>query len=143
MFYNSKGNCHILTAISFFEKFILIFAFFYIIMSDVVNIMIAHYNFNKYNSITISGCSAAGSAPALGAGCRRFKSCHSDQKKRRFSTFVGSLLFFILFSVVYSVSIFRLNIIPVTVFLYPINSIFKVCIYGLMYISEMCFSIFI
>ena len=27
----------------------------------------------------ISGCSAAGSAPALGAGCRRFKSCHSDQ----------------------------------------------------------------
>ena len=26
----------------------------------------------------ISGCSAAGSAPALGAGCRRFESCHSD-----------------------------------------------------------------
>ena len=24
------------------------------------------------------GCSAVGSAPALGAGCRRFKSCHSD-----------------------------------------------------------------
>ena len=40
------------------------------------------------NSIT--GCSAVGSAPALGAGCRRFESCHSDhlsQKnrlKRRF-----------------------------------------------------------
>ena len=29
-----------------------------------------------YNAI--SGCSAVGSAPALGAGCRRFKSCHSD-----------------------------------------------------------------
>ena len=28
------------------------------------------------NSIT--GCSAVGSAPALGAGCRRFESCHSD-----------------------------------------------------------------
>ena len=26
----------------------------------------------------ISGCSAVGSAPALGAGCRRFESCHSD-----------------------------------------------------------------
>ena len=28
-----------------------------------------------------SGCSAVGSAPALGAGCRRFESCHSDQKR--------------------------------------------------------------
>ena len=27
----------------------------------------------------ITGCSAVGSAPALGAGCRRFESCHSDQ----------------------------------------------------------------
>ena len=27
----------------------------------------------------LSGCSAVGSAPALGAGCRRFESCHSDQ----------------------------------------------------------------
>ena len=26
----------------------------------------------------ISGCCAVGSAPALGAGCRRFESCHSD-----------------------------------------------------------------
>ena len=25
-----------------------------------------------------SGCSAAGSAPHLGCGCRRFDSCHSD-----------------------------------------------------------------
>ena len=29
-------------------------------------------------SYHISGCSAVGSAPALGAGCRRFESCHSD-----------------------------------------------------------------
>ena len=29
---------------------------------------------------TESGCSAAGSAPALGAGCRKFESCHSDHK---------------------------------------------------------------
>ena len=26
----------------------------------------------------MAGCSADGSAPALGAGCRRFESCHSD-----------------------------------------------------------------
>ena len=31
--------------------------------------------------LTMSGCSAVGSAPALGAGCRRFESCHSDQKR--------------------------------------------------------------
>ena len=40
------------------------------------------------NSIT--GCSAVGSAPALGAGCRRFESCHSDhlfQKNRLFRRF--------------------------------------------------------
>ena len=29
-----------------------------------------------------SGCSAVGSAPALGAGCRRFESCHSDHQRR-------------------------------------------------------------
>ena len=29
----------------------------------------------------ISGCSAVGSAPALGAGCRVFESPHSDQIK--------------------------------------------------------------
>ena len=28
-----------------------------------------------------SGCSADGSAPGLGPGCRRFKSCHSDHMK--------------------------------------------------------------
>ena len=47
------------------------------------------------NSIT--GCSAVGSAPALGAGCRRFESCHSDhlsQKnrlKRRFFCVISSI----------------------------------------------------
>ena len=38
----------------------------------------------------ISGCSAVGSAPALGAGCRRFESCHSDHlswKNRLFRRF--------------------------------------------------------
>ena len=30
----------------------------------------------------LSGCSAVGSAPALGAGCREFESRHSDQKSR-------------------------------------------------------------
>ena len=48
------------------------------------------------NSIT--GCSAVGSAPALGAGCRRFESCHSDHlslKSRLFRRFfcVKSLFF--------------------------------------------------
>ena len=32
--------------------------------------------------INISGCSAVGSALALGARCRRFKSCHSDHQGR-------------------------------------------------------------
>ena len=38
----------------------------------------------------ITGCSAAGSAPALGAGCRGFKSLHSDhlyKKNRLFRRF--------------------------------------------------------
>gem|GEM_PF-1723452 len=35
------------------------------------------YKTIKYSS----GCSAVGSAPALGAGCRGFESLHSDQKK--------------------------------------------------------------
>ena len=47
------------------------------------------------NSIT--GCSAVGSAPALGAGCRRFESCHSDhlssksRLKRRFFCVISSI----------------------------------------------------
>ena len=35
----------------------------------------------KFQSLFFSGCSAVGSARALGARCRRFESCHSDQKK--------------------------------------------------------------
>ena len=31
----------------------------------------------------LSGCSAVGSAPALGAGCREFESRHSDHKSRK------------------------------------------------------------
>ena len=37
----------------------------------------------------LSGCSAAGSAPALGAGCRRFESCHSDQTLYRSNVVFG------------------------------------------------------
>ena len=33
----------------------------------------------------LSGCSAVGSAPALGAGCRRFESCHSDHGECSYS----------------------------------------------------------
>ena len=33
-----------------------------------------------YRLVTATGCSAVGSAPALGAGCREFKSLHSDHK---------------------------------------------------------------
>ena len=34
--------------------------------------------YKKKVDIKISRCSAGGSAPALGAGCRRFESCHLD-----------------------------------------------------------------
>ena len=43
----------------------------------------------------ISGCSAVGSAPALGAGCRRFESCHSDQTKSSVNSFVCGTFSFI------------------------------------------------
>ena len=33
---------------------------------------------NRIKNIIKSGCSAVGSAPALGAGCRGFESLHSD-----------------------------------------------------------------
>ena len=36
------------------------------------------FTFHCYILLNISGCSADGSAPALGAGCRGFKSLHSD-----------------------------------------------------------------
>ena len=45
--------------------------------------------FCKFN--IFSGCSAVGSARALGARCRRFESCHSDQKSN--SALVVGLLF--------------------------------------------------
>ncbi len=35
---------------------------------------------NNFIVVYLSGCSAVGSALALGARCRRFESCHSDQK---------------------------------------------------------------
>ncbi len=38
----------------------------------------------------IPGCSAVGSARALGARCRRFESCHSDQNCR-FGCFCGQI----------------------------------------------------
>ena len=34
----------------------------------------------KQSEKRITRCGAVGSAPALGAGCRRFESCHLDQK---------------------------------------------------------------
>ena len=46
---------------------------------------------NRIKNIIKSGCSAVGSAPALGAGCRGFESLHSDQnfdrKQSLFSAF--------------------------------------------------------
>ena len=50
----------------------------------------------EYGALTIlSGCSAVGSAPALGAGCRRFESCHSDQMKSSANDFVCGTFSFI------------------------------------------------
>ena len=44
-----------------------------------------HNDDHKQNNfIKISGCSAVGSAPALGAGCRGFKSLHSDHNPTLF-----------------------------------------------------------
>ena len=37
------------------------------------------YTIKADKKVHTSGCSAAGSAPHLGCGCRRFDSCHSDQ----------------------------------------------------------------
>ncbi len=45
---------------------------------------------NRICKINISGCSAAGSAPALGAGCRTFEPCHSDQAPRNRCFFLAS-----------------------------------------------------
>ena len=38
-------------------------------------------SFRQTRLLTFSGCSAVGSARGLGPRCRRFESCHSDQKK--------------------------------------------------------------
>ena len=50
---------------------------------------------NKVKKSNITGCSAVGSAPALGAGCRGFESLHSDQCRLE-KAFLGRLLIFIL-----------------------------------------------
>ena len=50
---------------------------------------------NLIKNIIKSGCSAVGSAPALGAGCRGFESLHSDQCRLE-KAFLGRLLIFIL-----------------------------------------------
>ena len=36
-----------------------------------------------HNRILLTGCSAVGSAPVLGTGCREFESPHSDQKSKK------------------------------------------------------------
>ena len=47
----------------------------------------------------LSGCSAVGSAPALGAGCREFEPLHSDHKK---SNTAGIALFIFVLNRFYS-----------------------------------------
>ena len=42
---------------------------------------VACYPLIESKILIISGCSAVGSARALGARCRRFESCHSDHKE--------------------------------------------------------------
>ena len=54
----------------------------------------------------ISGCSAVGSAPALGAGCRRFESCHSDQISQKSRLFMR---FFCVFCSIFSVLLFAVS----------------------------------
>ena len=53
---------------------------------------ITFYRFPQLNYY-LSGCSAVGSAPALGAGCREFESRHSDQKSRRRFCGIWTFLF--------------------------------------------------
>ena len=54
---------------------------------------------NKVKKSNITGCSAVGSAPALGAGCRGFESLHSDQnfdrKRKKISAFGHFYIFLI------------------------------------------------
>ena len=54
---------------------------------------------NKVKKSNISGCSAVGSAPALGAGCRGFESLHSDQnfdRKRKIISAFGHFYIFLI-----------------------------------------------
>lgn len=52
----------------------------------------------QIKKLNISGCSAVGSAPVLGTGCRRFEPCHPDQnfdrKQSLFSAFGHFLCLF-------------------------------------------------
>ena len=46
-----------------------------------------------YNTLKTTRCSAVGSAPALGAGCREFESRHSDQKMQEWLNAVPAFFF--------------------------------------------------
>lgn len=47
--------------------------------SSILPVATYHISFE----LASTGCGAVGSAPALGAGCRGFKSLHSDQKRTK------------------------------------------------------------
>ncbi len=52
--------------------------YFFTVISSLLLLHTYFFTITYYFSLQISGCSAAGSAPALGAGCREFESLHSD-----------------------------------------------------------------
>ena len=60
-----------------------------------------HYNINVANQ---SGCSAVGSAPALGAGCREFEPLHSDQNKDH--GFYSMVLFYLSLEFIFLLTVF-------------------------------------
>ena len=60
---------------------------------------------NLIKNIIKSGCSAVGSAPALGAGCRGFESLHSDQKSSETERFRGFFIPFQPFSLSIAIQI--------------------------------------
>lgn len=43
--------------------------------------------------LVATGCSAVGSVPGLGPGCRRFESCHPDLKRRNYPSLFVSIPF--------------------------------------------------
>ena len=53
----------------------------YVFEGSAADCYIEIHRAGKVKKSNISGCSAVGSAPALGAGCRGFESLHSDQKR--------------------------------------------------------------